>query len=61
MKSKKLGKKYDPKLIENVVYALVFLEQLKINGLGFIFKIWTALLLTTKKPKRFSIDKETSL
>ena len=52
----RLGKKYDPKLIEKVIYALMFLEQLKINGLGFIFKGGTAILLATKEPKRFSID-----
>ena len=49
-------KKFDPKLIEKVIYALVFLEQLKLNGLEFIFKGGTALLLATKQPKRFSID-----
>lgn len=49
-------KKFDPKLIEKVNYALVFLEQLKLNGLDFIFKGGTALLLATKEPKRFSID-----
>lgn len=49
-------KKFDPKLIEKVIYALVFLEQLKLNGLEFIFKGGTALLLATKVPKRFSID-----
>lgn len=54
---KSLGKrKFDPKLIEKVIYALVLLEQLKINELDFIFKGGTALLLTTKEPKRFSID-----
>lgn len=52
----KLGKKYDPKLIEKVIYALVLLEQLEIKGLDFIFKGGTALLLATKEPKRFSID-----
>lgn len=49
-------KKFDPKLIEKVIYALVFLEELKLNGLLFIFKGGTALLLATKEPKRFSID-----
>ncbi|MBP93061.1 MAG: hypothetical protein CMC55_02960 [Flavobacteriaceae bacterium] len=49
-------KKFDPKLIEKVIYALVFLEELKLNGLEFIFKGGTALLLATKEPKRFSID-----
>ncbi|MDT0294887.1 nucleotidyl transferase AbiEii/AbiGii toxin family protein [Mesonia ostreae] len=53
---KRLGKKYDPKLIEKVIYALILLEQLKVNGLEFIFKGGTALLLATEKPKRFSID-----
>ncbi|WP_127142145.1 nucleotidyl transferase AbiEii/AbiGii toxin family protein [Flagellimonas marinaquae] len=53
---KRLGKKYDPKLIEKVVYALAFLEQLKLHKLDFIFKGGTALLLATKEPKRFSID-----
>lgn len=51
-------KKFDPKLIEKVIYALVFLEQLKVNGLDFIFKGGTALLLATEEPKRFSIDIE---
>jgi hypothetical protein len=52
----RLGRKYDPKLIEKVIYALLLLEQLKINELDFIFKGGTALLLATEKPKRFSID-----
>jgi len=52
----KLGKRIDPKLIEKVIYALTFLEQLRLNGLEFVFKGGTALLLATKKPKRFSID-----
>ncbi len=52
----KLGKRIDPKLIEKVIWALVLLEQLKMNGLNFTFKGGTALLLATEKPKRFSID-----
>jgi len=43
-------------LIEKVIYALIFLEQLQLNDLNFIFKGGTALLLATKIPKRFSID-----
>lgn len=43
-------------MIEKVIYALAFLEQLKVNGLDFIFKGGTALLLATEEPKRFSID-----
>jgi len=53
---KNIGKRVDPKLIEKVIYALLFLEQLKLNGLNFIFKGGTALVLATKTPKRFSID-----
>jgi len=49
-------KKFDPKLIEKVIYALAFLEQLRLNELEFIFKGGTALLLATEEPKRFSID-----
>lgn len=52
----RLGKRIDPKLIEKVIYALTFLEQLRLNGLEFVFKGGTALLLTTDFPSRFSID-----
>ncbi|MFN5442806.1 MAG: nucleotidyl transferase AbiEii/AbiGii toxin family protein [Crocinitomicaceae bacterium] len=52
----KLGKHIDPKLIEKVIWALTLLEQLKLNNLNFTFKGGTALLLTSQKPKRFSID-----
>ena len=52
----RLGKRIDPKLIEKVIYALTFLEQLRLNGLEFIFKGGTALLLATDSPRRFSID-----
>lgn len=52
----KLGKRIDPKLIEKVIYALTFLEQLQLNDLNFVFKGGTALLLATETPKRFSID-----
>lgn len=52
----KLGKRIDPKLIEKVIYALSFLEQLRLNNLNFVFKGGTALLLATETPKRFSID-----
>ncbi|SHJ85843.1 Predicted nucleotidyltransferase component of viral defense system [Tangfeifania diversioriginum] len=52
----RLGKRIDPKLIEKVIYALTFLEQLRQNGLEFVFKGGTALLLATETPKRFSID-----
>ena len=53
---KNIGTRVDPKLIEKVIYAFLFLEQLKLNGLNFIFKGGTALVLATERPKRFSID-----
>ncbi len=53
---KALGKRQDPKLIEKVIYALLLLEQLKINKLDFVFKGGTALLLYSENPQRFSID-----
>ncbi len=52
----KLGRKVDPKMIEKVINALVLLEQLRMNEIDLIFKGGTCLLLTTKTPKRFSID-----
>ena len=52
----RLGKGIDPKILEKVIYALYLLEQLRLNDLNFIFKGGTCLLLTSKSPKRFSID-----
>ena len=40
----KIGKRSDPKLIEKVIQALIFLEQLKLNGLDFIFKGGTSII-----------------
>ncbi len=51
-----LGKRSDPKLIEKGIYALLFLEILRVHNLNFIFKQSTSLLLATPVPKRFSID-----
>lgn len=51
-------KKYsrDPGLMENMIYALHLLEQLKLSGLDFIFKGGTSLLLMLDEPQRFSVD-----
>jgi len=49
-------KNADEILIEKVIRALNLLEQLHLNGLDFIFKGGTALLLFFPEPKRFSID-----
>lgn len=51
-------KKYsrDPGLMENMIYALHLLEQLKLSGLDFIFKGGTSLVLMLDEPQRFSVD-----
>jgi len=48
--------KRDPGLIENMIYALHLLEQLKLSGLDFIFKGGTSLILMLNEPQRFSVD-----
>jgi hypothetical protein len=51
-------KKYnrDPGLMENMIYALHLLEQLKLSGLEFIFKGGTSLVLMLDESQRFSVD-----
>lgn len=46
----------DPILIEKMILALTLVENLRLSGLGFIFKGGTSLTLLLGKPKRFSID-----
>jgi hypothetical protein len=46
----------NPPLLEKMYYALHLVEQLQINGLDFIFKGGTSLVLLTNLPTRFSID-----
>ena len=46
----------DPNLMESMIYALYLLEQLKMNGLDFVFKGGTSLILLLPEPKRFSVD-----
>ncbi len=42
--------------MENMIYALHLLEQLKLSGLDFIFKGGTSLILMLEEPQRFSVD-----
>lgn len=49
-------KKIDKIILEKMIYALHLLEQLKANGLDFIFKGGTSLVLLLKEDNRFSID-----
>lgn len=48
--------KVNPPLLEKMTQALYLCEQLKINGLDFVFKGGTSLILLFEEPQRFSID-----
>lgn len=43
-------------ILEKMIYALHLLERLKNNGLNFVFKGGTSLVLLLEKGNRFSID-----
>jgi hypothetical protein len=53
---RKKYKKIDPLICEKMIRALGLLEKLKQNGLDFIFKGGTSLILLIDNPQRFSID-----
>src|ERR1700722_1844172 len=46
----------DPILVEKVIRALTLLHHLAINGLDFVFKGGTCLMLILAEPRRLSID-----
>lgn len=46
----------DKAILEKMIYALHLLELIKANGLGFIFKGGTSLMLLLEEGNRFSID-----
>lgn len=46
----------NPPLLEKMIYALSLSELLQLNGLDFIFKGGTSLILLLDTPQRFSID-----
>ena len=46
----------NPPLLEKMTYALSLAELLQLNGLDFIFKGGTCLILLLDTPQRFSID-----
>jgi predicted nucleotidyltransferase component of viral defense system len=46
----------EPILIEKMIMALTLLENLRNNGLDFVFKGGTSLILLFKTLRRFSID-----
>lgn len=49
-------KRIDKIILEKMIYALHLLEQLRLNGLNFIFKGGTSLVLLLEQDNRFSID-----
>lgn len=55
-KKQKEHKRIDKTILEKMIYALHLLEQLKTNGLDFVFKGGTSLVLLLEEGNRFSID-----
>lgn len=49
-------KRIDKAILEKMIYALHLLERIKANGLEFIFKGGTSLVLLLEEGNRFSID-----
>jgi len=49
-------KRIDTAILEKMIYALHLLERLKENGLEFVFKGGTSLVLLLQEGNRFSID-----
>ena len=49
-------KRIDKIILEKMIYALHLLERLKANGLKFVFKGGTSLVLLLEEGNRFSID-----
>jgi hypothetical protein len=55
-KKQKEHKRIDRIILEKMIYALHLLERIKTNGLNFIFKGGTSLVLLLEEGNRFSID-----
>ncbi len=55
-KKQKDHKRIDKIILEKMIYALHLLERLKSNGLDFVFKGGTSLILQFEEGNRFSID-----
>ncbi|MFK7900278.1 MAG: nucleotidyl transferase AbiEii/AbiGii toxin family protein [Cyclobacteriaceae bacterium] len=55
-KKQKVHKRIDKAILEKMIYALHLLERIKANGLEFIFKGGTSLVLLLEERNRFSID-----
>ncbi|HUX53005.1 MAG TPA: nucleotidyl transferase AbiEii/AbiGii toxin family protein [Williamwhitmania sp.] len=55
-KKQKDYRRIDKIILEKMIYALHLLERLKSNGLDFVFKGGTSLVLLLEEGSRFSID-----
>lgn len=55
-KNQKEHKRIDKIILEKMIYALHLLEGIKANGLDFVFKGGTSLVLLLEEGNRFSID-----
>ena len=55
-RGQKAYKKINPPLVEKMIHALSLVQHLKVQGLDFIFKGGTSLILLLDKANRFSID-----
>lgn len=55
-KKQKDHKRIDKIILEKMIHALHLLERLKANGLDFVFKGGTSLVLLLNEGNRFSID-----
>lgn len=55
-KNQKTYKRIDKAILEKMIYALHLLERIQSNGLNFIFKGGTSLILLLEEGNRFSID-----
>ena len=55
-KKQQKHKRIDTIILEKMIYALHLLDELKINGLDFVFKGGTSLVLLLESGNRFSID-----
>lgn len=55
-KKQKDHRRIDKIILEKMIYALHLVERLKVNGLDFVFKGGTSLVLLFEEGNRFSID-----
>lgn len=55
-KKQNVHRRLDKIILEKMIYALHLLERLKTNGLDFVFKGGTSMLLLLDEGNRFSID-----